>query len=367
MHSNPMSFGLIAKAAAAAVSFALAGPALAEDSSSIVSKPMNVFVPDRSDLTKVVESTWSPPTANAGKKRYVCVSFPSMQDPYWLAANYGIATEAKRLGLRVDVLNAGSFDNISTQVNQLNDCAAKGAEAVLVAPISADGVASAVASLKKSGIPVINIVPRIAHGTNLAGRATLDYYQVGIASARFLKESVGNAAVKVALFPGPPGADWAARTVEGFKEATKNTNIKIVSIKYGNTDKSTQYNLVADTLSAVSDLDWVVGNAVAADAATGAIKAAGLSGRVKIGSTYQTGPVRAAIQEGSIQWALSDNVVWMASIGLDMAVKAMDGALEPGTEVWPVPKKLTKDNAFSEESAAGFAPAGFKPVFSVKP
>lgn len=357
----------IAFAATAALATCLfAATAGAQNAADLVSKPIKVFVPDKKDVTKVAEAVWTPP-AKAAKKSYICVSFPTMQDPYWIAANYGIVTEAKRLGVEVDILNAGSFTNLSTQVNQLNDCAAKGAEAVLVAPISADGVASAVASLKRSGIPVINIIPRIAEGANLAGRSTLDYYQVGMASAQYLKESVGDAKVKVALFPGPPGADWAVRTIDGFKKGIENTKIELVTIKFGDTDKNTQYNLVADTLNAASDLDWVVGNAVAADAAVGAIRAAGLTSKVKIGSTYQTGPVRTGIEQGAIQWALSDNIVLMASIGLDMGVKAIEGSLEPGTEIWPVPQKLTRDNVMAEASAGGFAPDGFKPVFSVKP
>jgi protein TorT len=352
--------------AAVAVSLFIAGYAHAKAPADIVSNPIKVFIPNKQDVTKVSESTWKPPV-KAAKPWYICASFPTMQDPYWVAAAYGVITEAKRLGVKVDILNAGSFSNLSVQVNHLNDCAAKGADAVLVAPISSDGVAQPVASLKKSGIPVINIIPRIASDANLAGRATLDYYQVGLASAQYLKESVGNAAVKVALFPGPAGAEWASRTVDGFKTGIKGTKIELVTAKYGNTDKNTQYNLIADTLSAVPNLDWIIGNAVAADAAVGAVKAAGRQGKVKIGSTYQTGPVKAEIQEGTVQWALSDNVVWMGSIGIDMAVKALEGTLEQGIEIWPVPRKLTKENAQSEASAAGFAPEGYKPVFSVRP
>lgn len=366
MTSNMLQVAIFLGATAICHQGLSAGVAFAEDSSAIFSKPIKVFIPDKSDVRKVSESVWHPP-AKAEKKGYVCVSFPTMQDPYWIAANYGIVTEAKRLGVQVDILNAGSFSNLSAQVNQLNDCAAKGADAVLVAPISAEGVSSAVSSLTKSGIPVINIIPRIAAADNLMGRSTLDYYQVGIASAKYLKESIGDAPVKVALLPGPAGADWAARTLEGFKAGIADSKIEIVAIKYGDTDKNTQYNLVADTLNTFPDLNWVIGNAVAADAASGAVKAAGLSGKVKIGSTYQTGPVRDGIEKGDIEWALSDNVALMASIGLDMAVKAIDGALEQGTEVWPVPQKLTKDNATSDAATAGFAPNGFKPVFSVRP
>lgn len=356
-------------AAACLVSVALGATSTAswaDSADELFSKPVEVFVPNPSDMTDVETSTWEPP-APVDRDIFICASFPTMQDPYWLAANYGIVTEARRLGVTLDILNAGSFKNLSTQVSQLNDCAAKGADAVLVAPISAEGVSSAVRALSKAGIPVVNIIPRIADGTDLAGRSTLDYYQVGVASAQYLLEEIGDAEANVALFPGPPGADWAARTVQGFESVIAGTNVNLVTTKFGNTDKSAQYNLIADTLNATPDLDWVVSNAVGADAAVSAISAAGLAGKVKIGSTYQTGPVRDAILEGTIEWALNDNVAVMASIGLDMAVKAISGDLDEGMEVWPVPQKLTIENADAIETVAGFAPEGYEPVFSVSP
>lgn len=338
----------------------------ADTAAELFSKPVEVFIPNPSDITDVETRTWEPP-APVDRDMFICASFPTMQDPYWLAANYGIVSEARRLGVKVDILNAGSFKNLSTQVSQLNDCAVKGADAVLVAPISAEGVSSAVRSLSKAGIPVVNIIPRIADGTDLAGRSTLDYFQVGVASAQYLLEEVGDSETNVALFPGPPGADWAARTVQGFESVIAGTNVTLVTTKFGNTDKSSQYNLIADTLNATPDLDWVVSNAVGADAAVSAISAAGLAGKVKIGSTYQTGPVRDAILNGTIEWALNDNVAVMASIGLDMAVMAVNGELEKGLEVWPVPQKLTIKNADAIEAVAGFAPLNYEPVFSVSP
>lgn len=340
------------------------GAARADAETDLVSKPIPVLIPDEKDIRRTTASTWTPPE-KARQQIYVCVSFPTMQDPYWIAINYGIVAEAKRLGISLDILNAGSYNNLSTQINQINDCAAKGADAIMIAPISVEGVAQTIASLKNSGIPVVNFVPRIPDGTNLAGRSTIDYYQVGLASAEYLKASVGDAAIKVALFPGPPGADWTARTYEGFKDGIAGTGITLVSNKYGDTDKNTQYNLVADTLNATPDLDWVVGNAVAADAAIGAIKAAGLDGKVKIGSTYQTEPVRTGLRDGTIEWALNDNAVWQGSIATDMAVLAVQRELPAGAEVWPIPQKLTKDNADAAAAATGFAPHGFKPVFSV--
>jgi protein TorT len=340
--------------------------ASADDGFDLVSKPIPVLIPDAKDIQKTTKSTWTPPE-KATKSVYVCVSFPTMQDPYWVAVNYGIVTEAKRLGITLDILNAGSYNNLSTQINQINDCAAKGADAIMVAPISVDGVAQTISSLKKSGIPVVDFVPRIPNGEDLAGRSTIDYYQVGLSCGQYLKESVGDAAVKVALFPGPPGADWTARTFMGFKDGIAGSKITLVTNKYGDTDKNTQYNLIADTLNATPDLDWVVGNAVAADAAIGAIKAAGLEGKVKIGSTYQTEPVRTGLKNGTIEWSLNDNGVLQGSIAVDMAVLAAEGTLPAGTEVWPIPQKLTKENADSEVAASGFAPSGFKPVFSVSP
>jgi len=76
------------------------------------------------------------PLAKASKKWDVCVSFPHMKDAYWLGVDYGVIEEAKRQGIKLQVLDAGGYTNLGKQVSQIEDCVARGANAVIIGAIS---------------------------------------------------------------------------------------------------------------------------------------------------------------------------------------------------------------------------------------
>src|SRR5689334_13636731 len=49
------------------------------------------------------------PLEKAASKHKLCVSFPHMKDDYWLAVDYGVIAEAKRIGVSMQVLEAGGY------------------------------------------------------------------------------------------------------------------------------------------------------------------------------------------------------------------------------------------------------------------
>src|SRR5260370_26476424 len=51
------------------------------------------------------------PLDKASKKWNICVSFPHMKDAYWLAVDYGVAEEAKDLGVTMHLVEAGGDKN----------------------------------------------------------------------------------------------------------------------------------------------------------------------------------------------------------------------------------------------------------------
>ena len=80
------------------------------------------------------------PLAKASKKWDICVSFPHMKDAYWLGVDYGVVEEAKRLGVKLQLVEAGGYTNLNKQISQIEDCVARGANAVVIGAISGDGL-----------------------------------------------------------------------------------------------------------------------------------------------------------------------------------------------------------------------------------
>ncbi len=55
------------------------------------------------------------PLEKASQKWKICVSFPHMKDDYWLAVDYGAIDEAKRMGVKMQVLEAGGYTELNKQ------------------------------------------------------------------------------------------------------------------------------------------------------------------------------------------------------------------------------------------------------------
>ena len=71
------------------------------------------------------------PIDHAAKKWNMCVSFPHMKDAYWIAVDYGVVSESRRLGVKMQLVEAGGYTNLAKQVSQIEDCVAQGANAFL--------------------------------------------------------------------------------------------------------------------------------------------------------------------------------------------------------------------------------------------
>ena len=68
--------------------------------------PAKVYDYD-SGSQKVVEYS---PLEKAAKPWNICVLFPHMKDTFWVAVDYGVVEEAKRLGVNMTLYQAGGYD-----------------------------------------------------------------------------------------------------------------------------------------------------------------------------------------------------------------------------------------------------------------
>ena len=59
------------------------------------------------------------PLGRATKKWRICASYPHLKDSYWLSVNYGMVLEAERLGVALQVVEAGGYPNLTRQIAQI--------------------------------------------------------------------------------------------------------------------------------------------------------------------------------------------------------------------------------------------------------
>src|SRR2546425_8440890 len=79
------------------------------------------------------------PLQHAAKKWNICVSFPHMKDAYWTAVDYGVVAESKRLGVKMQLVEAGGYTNLPQQVHPPGDRVSPGAGAGGIGAISGAG------------------------------------------------------------------------------------------------------------------------------------------------------------------------------------------------------------------------------------
>ncbi len=305
------------------------------------------------------------PLAKASKKWDICVSFPHMKDAYWTAVNFGVVDESKRMGVKMQLVEAGGYTNLNKQLSQIEDCVAGGADAVVIGAISFDGMNNLVKEVRGKGIPVIDVINGMS-SPELSAKSLVSFGEMGFKAGEYVAKlhPAGSKKVKVAWFPGPPGAGWVEAGNGGFQKAVKGSAIEVAETKYGDTGKETQLKLVEDTLEAHPDIEYVIGTAVTAEAAVGLLRSRGQLGKIKIMSYYFTPGVYRGIKRGQILAAPTDSPVIQGRVAIDQAVRILEGK---GYEkhVGPALYVIDGNNVGTFDRDSSLAADGFKPTFTV--
>jgi protein TorT len=288
-----------------------------------------------------------------------------MKDAYWLAVDYGVAEEAKELGVTMHLVEAGGYTNLSKQISQIEDCVAAGAQAVVIGAISYDGLNKTVESLHAKNIPVVDVINGIS-SPMISAKSLVSYKTMGAKAGEYVAKlhPKGSGKVQVAWFPGPPGAGWAEAGNAGFNEAIKNSDLELVATKYGDTGKEIQLKLVEDTLQTFPDIKYIVGTSPTTEAAVQLLRERGLSDKIGVVAYYFTPEVAEDIKRGRVLAAPTDSAVIQGRIAIDQAVRILEGK-DYHKHVGPAVYVIDKSNINTFDHDSSLAPQGWSPVFTV--
>lgn len=296
----------------------------------------------------------------------ICAAYPHLKDSFWMAANYGMVEEAKRLGLKLQIMDAGGYPQLNNQISQIENCVAGGAQAVILGAVSRDGLNNLLTELKKKDIVVVDIFNGVS-SEDVGARVLASPYAEGYNSGRYLVERhpEGSAPVQVAWLPGPAGAGFVEQFDLGFKEGVKGGAITIVETKFGDLGKEVQTRLVEDVLQTHKEVDYIVGSAVTAEAGVPVLRSRNRLSDVKLVALYMTPGVYQGIKQNAIEASYLEPGVNIARMSINQAVKLLEGKeVEPA--IVPVGRFYDQSNIQELDTEEAFAPANFRPVFSVQ-
>lgn len=305
------------------------------------------------------------PLPEAEGKWRIAVSFPHMKDAYWLAVNYGVVDEARRLGIGLDLVQAGGYEHLDRQIEQVREAAAKGIDGVVIGAISLTGLDTLVARLASEGIPVVDAVNGM-DCDHLAAKSLVSFGEMGALAGSYIatRHGAGSDTVRVAWFPGPEAAGWVQAGNEGFRSALAEAAVEVVATRYGDTGRKAQEALLNEVLDARDDIDYIVGTAVTAEAAVTILRNRGLSDRVRVLSYYLTPGVFRGIRRGRILASPTDSAVIQGRIAVDQLVRILEG--KPVLRhVGPRLQIIDQQNIRTFDRGTSLAPSGFRPTYTI--
>ena len=305
------------------------------------------------------------PLERATRKWRICASYPHLKDSYWLSVNYGMVLEAERLGVALQVVEAGGYPNLARQIAQVNDCTAQGTDILVVGTVSFEGLTPTVQEIAQR-MPVTALVNDIAD-PGISAKIGVSWTMMGSSIGEYLarRHPRESPPVKVAWFPGPKGSGWVPFVEAGFREALRMSSAEIVVTKYGDTGREIQLILVEEALEERPDVDYIVGSAVTAEMAVSALRARGLLGQIRVLSDYFTHAVYRGIKRRRIQAAPTDFPVIQGRLGVEQAVRLLEGELDL-IHLGPAIRLVDLDNLDELGTGTSLAPAWFSPRFTVE-
>ncbi len=317
---------------------------------------------DDMDSGKAVVAEYSPlPKAN--KAWNVCVLFPHMKDTFWVAVDYGIVEEARRMGINMTLYQAGGYENLPKQLSQFDDCLAGNFDAIVVGPISEAGLTREIRKAVEAGKPVISTVNPLSKAPATA-KMFVDFVAMGEQTGKFLADDMHGTPARVVNFPGPAGSGWAEQFNQGFKNAIAgDSNIKLLGEKFGDSGVAVQLGLIQNALQAYPDMNVIWGCAPAAEAAIGAVRQANRD-NVKIISSYENQAMLDALNKGEIQAFATQYPVLEGRVAIDTAVRILEHKSYMKF-IQPVPSIIDKTDLGKINMSLVLAPASFKAEYSV--
>ncbi|EDP59346.1 TMAO reductase system periplasmic protein TorT [Vibrio sp. AND4] len=298
----------------------------------------------------------------------ICAIYPHLKDSYWLSVNYGMVSEAEKLGVDLRVLEAGGYTNKSRQEQQLALCTQWGASAIILGTVDPQAYKH---NLKNwvGNTPVFATVNRLNLDEEqtklLKGVVGVDWYWMGYETGKYLaqKHPKGSGKTNVALLLGPKTRGGTEPVATGFYESIKDSDIHIVGSYWADNDKELQRNLVQRVID-LDNIDYIVGSAVAIEAAISELRSADKAKDIGLLSVYLSHGVYRGLLRNKVLFAPTDKMVEQGRLSVAQATHYLrNEAYEK--KMSPMIKSLTPETLHDDTIEESLSPSKYRPTFRV--
>ncbi|MFH4462354.1 TMAO reductase system periplasmic protein TorT [Vibrio diabolicus] len=299
----------------------------------------------------------------------VCAIYPHLKDSYWLSVNYGMVSEAKKEGVELRVLEAGGYPNKTRQEQQLALCSQWGADAIVLGTVDPQAYEH---SLKNwvGNIPVFATVNQLdldeEQSELLKGTVGVDWHWMGYEAGKYLaaRHPKGSGKTNIALLLGPRTRGGTKPVTAGFYEAIQGSDINIVDSFWADNDKELQRNLVQRVID-MGNIDYIVGSAVAIEAAISELRSADKAEEIGLVSVYLSHGVYRGLLRNKVLFAPTDKMVQQGRLSVMQAAHYLRGEAYD-KHASPTIKPLTPKTLHDDTIEESLSPSEYRPTFRVK-
>lgn len=270
---------------------------------------------------------------------YFCISH--MTNAFTIVASESMEAEAEAQGVDLTVLEAGQ--DINTQVSQVEMAIANGAFAVIIEPVSAEGVMGVVKEAMDAGVHVV------IYNQNIADPSIADCFcgvsntDMGYMEMKAAAEVLGGKG-NVAVLLGPRGSEGQLGRSSGYTKALEEyPDVKIVFEEDAQWTVEEALKLTENWISTGTQIDAVV--AQNDNMALGAVKAFKDAGNENIPAfgVDAVDDALVAIKEGRLTATVDQATALQSKLAIEAVMKLFKGeALE--AEYLAVPTIINADN-----------------------
>ncbi len=267
--------------------------------------------------------------------RLFCVLVPHFKDEYWLSVGYGLEQEAARQNVELLLYESGGYNAHAEQVKLLDQCVARGVDAILIAAVSSDhpDLLQAVRRAAKD-MPVFGLVNEL-HSDALSGQIGVDWEDMGFVIGRYLGglHPKGTGPKTAVLISGPRAAGWTAPVEAGLRRGLTNSSVAITGVFSADTGLRRQLMSVQTALERHPDVDYLIGSAPAIEAVIGLLAANENQHVPKLLSTYTSHTILRSLMNGNVLAASFDDPTQQGVMAIRQAVSAERSARPVGPKV----------------------------------
>lgn len=249
--------------------------------------------------------------------------------------------EAAKADKDIDVKFTDANNDISKQLDQIDNLIAQKVNAIVVVPVDYEGIVPGVEKANEAGIPVIALGIQSAGGkSTFVGSKNID---AGKLQAQYMKDNLPKDA-QILYLQGTPGLYHSQERMKGFEEGLDRPDVKIIANLSGNYDRAEGMKVTEDWIQSFPKFDAIIAaNDQMALGALQALQAANRLNGVMISGVDGVPDALHAIKAGEMSQTIFQNAAGQAEAAFEVVETIKKGEQPPAEKLVPF-ELITKDN-----------------------